>query len=94
MLDKMINELDTATEKLLRLKQDFADKACPYKVGDKGIIEASSHRGKVSVITKIYYSSGWNPKHTWKADLDIYNKDGLKSKMTTTITHYDELIFD
>lgn len=94
MLEDLSKKIDDLELELAGLKMQFAQESCPYKIGDKGIIDASSHRGKVGVVTKIVYRGGWNPKHGWIAYLDIYNKDGGKSLRTGELRSYDKLIIE
>lgn len=94
MLEDLSKKIDGLELQLVELKIQFARESCPYKIGDKGVIDAPSHRGKVGVVTKIVYRGGWRPKHSWMAYLDIYNKDGSKGLRTGELRSYDKLIIE
>ena len=80
----MRNEIDQKEFELEELKQKLANKLCPFKIGDIGVLDGYSHSGKKAVITKIVYKRGYIPKHAYEAFVDVFKKDGSKSQFTSS----------
>jgi hypothetical protein len=76
---KLQNEADLIQEKMDKILQEYANKECPFKIGETVTICGWAHKGKKGIvrgITGICYGD----KMSWKVHGNVLRKDGSEGQ--------------
>lgn len=90
-LKKQVKEIEVKQRELADKKADLlleiAGIECPFSVGDVGVLNGYSQKGKKGVIKTIYSKYG-----SWYAIVQLYKLNGDLGKITTEICNEKHFI--
>lgn len=90
-LKKQVKEIEKQQTELAGKKEELLNEmakiSCPFEIGDIGIINGYTHKGKKGKIIQIHWKYG-----SWRALATVFKKDGSLGSVTVEIYNEDSFV--